>query len=164
MLAMTRFPLLKHIRISDYQLYPGIDGGGIDRGLPGGATIIAGVNGLGKTTLLNMIFRVLSGPCDWRVMDGEDDIGNIKHELVRWRHPSYFRDRVRNGAAGALVTAVVGFGATTVVVSRSLQDFSVQGLSVDGSALLPSEERYRDAVLAASGVDSITGITTSAKS
>jgi hypothetical protein len=87
-------------------------------------------------------------------MEGEDDIGNIKHELVRWRHPSYFRGRVRNGAAGALVTAVVGFGETTITVSRSLQDLSVQSLSIDGSALLPSEERYREAVLSASGVDS----------
>ena len=151
---MIRFPLLKHIRVSDYQLYPGPAGsGGIDRALPSGVTVIAGVNGLGKTTLLNMIFRVLSGPCDWRVV-GEDDIGNIKHELVRWRHPSYFRDRVRNGAAGAVVTAEVGFGVTTINVSRSLEDFSVQSLLIDGSALEPSEERYQSSVRAASGVDS----------
>ena len=34
MLIMIRFPVLKHIRVSDYQLYPGTAVGGIDRELP----------------------------------------------------------------------------------------------------------------------------------
>jgi len=48
---MATLPLLTAFSIKDFNLFPGVDGaGGIARPVEGGVTLVAGINGLGKTT------------------------------------------------------------------------------------------------------------------
>jgi hypothetical protein len=62
---MVAFPVLSRLQVKDYDLFPGDPpGSGLDRAIPDGVTLIAGINGLGKTTLLNIILRLLTGPND----------------------------------------------------------------------------------------------------
>src|SRR4051794_21947597 len=60
------FPVLLNFRVTGYQLFPGRAEGGIAYDVPPGVSVIAGINGLGKTTLLNMLFRAIVGPRDWK--------------------------------------------------------------------------------------------------
>lgn len=62
---MIVLPLFKRLVVDDYELFPGAsETEGIDFKIRSGATLIAGINGLGKTTLLNIFFRLLTGPSD----------------------------------------------------------------------------------------------------
>ena len=64
-LSMVRLPVLTELRVTDYELFPGDPpGSGIAWSFQQGVTVIAGINGLGKTTLLLMILRSLTGPYD----------------------------------------------------------------------------------------------------
>ena len=115
-----RFPVLRRLSVEKYQMFPGIRGKGINHSFVNGVTIIAGINGLGKTTLLNAIFRVMAGPRDWRI-EGDADFGAMPHTLRPWRTPSYFRARVGNEADNATISAVITFGAEQLSVTRSLR-------------------------------------------
>ena len=55
---MVRLPVLTELSVTDYELFPGNPpGSGIAWPFRQGVTVIAGINGLGKTTLLLMILR-----------------------------------------------------------------------------------------------------------
>jgi len=55
-------PVFRSLKVAGYELFPGVGNAGIDRPILPGVTVIAGVNGLGKTTLLNVMLRLLVGP------------------------------------------------------------------------------------------------------
>ncbi|WP_157629725.1 hypothetical protein [Rhizobium gallicum] len=60
---MINFPVFEHLAVSDYRLFPGTsDQPGINFEIKDGISILAGINGLGKTTLINMLLRLLVGP------------------------------------------------------------------------------------------------------
>ena len=72
---MIRLPILQHLRVEDYGLFPGDpEGSGIAWDFPDGLTLIAGINGLGKTTLLMMILRSFTGPFD---LTGDGELGRL---------------------------------------------------------------------------------------
>ncbi|MRI57604.1 hypothetical protein D8770_27355, partial [Methylobacterium sp. DB1607] len=150
--AGIRFPVLRAFEISGYLLFPGTDGQGIARRLEKGISIIAGINGIGKTTLLNALLRLLIGP--WDVLrEDPDDIGSTRHELVRWRSPNYFAGRVPDRAASATIGGWISFGTERVYVLRSLKDLSIEELAHNGVPLEPSDETYQELVKNLTGVD-----------
>ena len=62
---MVHLPILTELKVNDYGLFPGSPrGSGITWRFQKGLSLIAGINGLGKTTLLTMILRSLTGPYD----------------------------------------------------------------------------------------------------
>jgi DNA repair exonuclease SbcCD ATPase subunit len=63
-LSKIRFPVIRSIEINGYALFPGTDGTGLSHRFENGVSVIAGINGLGKTTLLNALLRSLIGPYD----------------------------------------------------------------------------------------------------
>lgn len=147
------FPVLRSLDVTGYLLLPGEDGIGLSHKFEDGVSIIAGINGIGKTTLLNAILRLLIGP--WDVLrEDPDDIGSTRHELVRWRTPSYFSSRVPDRAASATVGGWMTFGAERVYLLRSLGDLSIKELAHNGKPLEPKEEQYQALVTRLSGVAS----------
>lgn len=54
-----------------------------------GVSVVAGVNGLGKTTFLNVLLRLLCGRIDWRA-DGRY-LGNLDHRLCGLKDAVFFR-------------------------------------------------------------------------
>ncbi|MBE1237407.1 AAA family ATPase [Phaeovibrio sulfidiphilus] len=124
------FPVLRHLTVDGYELYQPQNSKGIDHVFTKGVHVIAGINGLGKTTLLNIIYRVLLGPKD---MNKEDrGLASTQHKLVDWRNKAYFRARVSDGARNAYVTAEIAFGSRILTVRRSLATLEVQFLALDG--------------------------------
>jgi adenylate kinase len=151
--STIRFPVIRSLEISGYALFPGISGSGIAAPFENGVSIIAGINGLGKTTVLNALLRTLIGPWDVRREDAED-VGSTRHDLIRWRTPGYFRGRVPDDAASATVSSRITFGSDAVYIVRSLADLSIEQLFHNDEQLDNDEAAYQTLVKQLSGVDS----------
>lgn len=133
---MVNLPVLTRLQITDYGLFPGYPrGSGIDRPFDAGVTIIAGINGLGKTTLLTAILRALTGPFDLTGDGVPTEMGvSIPDAAVRLKRKavSFFKQRVADEALNAVVRLTATFGAKTFVVARSLADLSLIKCEIDG--------------------------------
>lgn len=152
-LVTIRFPVLRSVAITGYALFPGNpeEATGIDHKFENGVSIIAGINGLGKTTLLNALLRLLVGP--WDVLrENPDDVGSTQHTLILWRNPSYFSARVPDSAASATISGQISFGEETIYVVRNLRDLSIQQLRFGADEVTASEAEYQRLVTQLSGV------------
>ena len=151
-LSKIRFPAIRSVEINGYALFPGSDGTGLSHKFENGVSVIAGINGLGKTTLLNALLRVLIGPSDV-LRENPSDVGSTSHQLIPWRSPGYFANRVPDAAASASIAVRVSFGTEWVYLVRSLRDLRIEQLRHGDDALSPSEETYQELVARLSGVD-----------
>jgi energy-coupling factor transporter ATP-binding protein EcfA2 len=152
---MISFPLLTNISVSHYDLYPGLDGDGMSAAFLPGISLIVGANGLGKSTLITLLYRLMSGPTEIRGQ-GRDELGSGQLELRQLRPDELrtFAARVPDGAVDATATVSFSLGSHKFSVTRDLRTLSLASLDIDGDAPEASEEAYRQAVLEASGVGS----------
>jgi hypothetical protein len=146
------FPVLLEFGVSSYPLYPGKEGAGLAFPVAPGVSIIAGINGLGKTTLLQILFRVLSGPVDWKKRKAGEVAGSSNIDLGAWRDPGYFKNRVPNAGKGASATALIGFGEARVQVTRSLESLAISELTLNGVKQEATRDRYQEIVCELSGL------------
>lgn len=114
-------PRLKRLRVEGYELYPDHpDLGVFEHVFVPGVNVVIGINGLGKTTLLNLMFRLMVGPYDPskadRIRPGR------KQASIKYANVDFFRERVVDRAETAKGTAVFAFGDVEVEVTRSLKD------------------------------------------
>ena len=150
---MIHFPVLRSIKIQNYQLYQNESNDGLEHIFNGGVHLIVGINGLGKTTLLNAIYRLLVGPCD-APKGGENTLGSSKNELTNWRRKKFFSSRVRDGALDATIEGVISFGERQIKIKRKLSNLEVISLSVDGIDVDASQDIYAEKVEELSGLPS----------
>ncbi|EKE79259.1 AAA family ATPase [Idiomarina xiamenensis] len=150
---MIKFPVLRQIKIEDYQLYKNEKNESLDHNFDGGVHLVVGINGLGKTTLLNAIYRLMVGPKD-PPKDGERTLGSSKNELTKWRRRKFFSNRVKDGALNATVEGVIEFGNSKIQIKRKLSNLDVLSLSVDGVSIDSSQEAYEEKVEELSGLPS----------
>src|SRR6056297_1417486 len=62
---MIVVPHFDKLRIENYGLFPGRNGDNtVEIDFHSDLTVIAGINGLGKTTLVTLLLRLISGPFD----------------------------------------------------------------------------------------------------
>lgn len=151
-LSKIRFPAIRSVDVNGYALFPGTDGTGLSHKFENGVSVIAGINGLGKTTLLNALLRVLIGPSDV-LRENPSDVGSTSHQLITWRSPGYFANRVPDAAASASIAVRVSFGSEWVYLVRNLRDLGIEQLRHGDDALSPSEETYQQLVARLSGLD-----------
>jgi predicted nucleic acid-binding Zn-ribbon protein len=153
---MINFPVLKRVKVSDFALYAGTEAKpGLDHLFVPGVNVIVGINGLGKTTLLTMLLRALSGAVD---VPGDDDLGDKRRRIVP-ADRFWFRKRAPDDAVNARVTVWFTLGTSHFEVTRSLANLDVIGLSVDQQPFPTArgnemEATYREQVMAASGLSS----------
>ena len=146
---MARLPILTELRVSDYGLFPGDPpGSGITWSFQKGLSLIAGINGLGKTTLLTMILRSLTGPYDLTGEGVSQSLGVIlppKPARLSRQQIKFFRQRVADDAELAKVALSANIGETAVTIARRLSDLSLEGLTINGQpAELPRAARDRE--------------------
>lgn len=145
-------PVFRTLKVAGYELFPGAGNAGIDRPILPGVTVIAGINGLGKTTLLNVMLRLLVGPFNPQKIN-PFEVGAKSHELVGWKHARrFFRSRVSDGAVYATARAEISIGKHHLTVERALKDLSIKYLEYDGAELDPTEAEYGRVVVEASNV------------
>ncbi len=153
---MNAIPIFERVRVCNYAIYAGTaQTPGLDHTFCPGVNVIVGINGLGKTTLLNMLLRSLTGATD---VPGEDDLGGKKRRLVA-SDRYWFRQRVPDDAVNAQVTVWFHLGEHYFEVSRSLGNLDITSLLVDQQSvgdLRPSEleATYRDHIVRAAGLAS----------
>ena len=140
---MINFPVLERLDISGYGLYPGPEGGngGLHVHFNPGLTLVLGSNGLGKTTLVNIIYRMLTGPYDIPGLAGRTDLGTTRltPAALSNSNRSVFAQRVVDGARGATARLSFRLGADAVVVERRLHDLSLVHFAVNGE-VRPTDE------------------------
>jgi len=161
------FPVIRRVIVKNYAIFPGSNPdfvldfhkseekprqeNGLSHDFINGVTVIAGINGLGKTTLLNIILRLLIGPLD-RSKEDPNDIGSGVHELRTWRTPRFFSSRVPDGAVDAEASAEIWFGRDRIEVTRALANLQIRSLRVNDQNITPDESQYKSAIERLSGL------------
>ena len=146
---MIHLPIVKHLSISNFRLFPGSPPGiGLDWTFPSGLSLIAGINGLGKTTLITMILRTLTGPYDI-TSDGMPPSLNVvlpeKPASLKRRGIRFFASRVADGAENAEARLTTTICGTEITITRCLSDLSLKTLTRDGVHItLPNTTRRRE--------------------
>jgi AAA domain-containing protein len=148
--SMIRLPILQHFEISNYGLFPGDPrGSGISRDVGSGLTLIAGINGLGKTTLLTAILRALTGPYDLTSDGPPSALGVSIPEVpvpLNTRVLRFFSQRVADEAEEAVVGVVCTFDRHVLSVRRRLQNLDLLDCRVDDIPIdLSGSRRVREA-------------------
>jgi|GEM_PF-6105135 len=154
---MINLPVLDRLDVTGYGLFPGVEGGehGLHVQFRPGLTLVLGANGLGKSTLVEMIYRLLTGPFDIPGLAGRADLGSMR--LTTTELPKsgrgIFARRVVDGARGAKARLTFRLGAHSVVIERRLNDLSLTFFSVDGDLFRTSEqESFQTEILRLVGV------------
>lgn len=155
-LTTIKFPVLRSLKIEHYQMFPGKDQKGLTYSFLPGITVIAGINGLGKTTLLNMILRALTGPEEPRKFDPSRPIPKSREMSIR--DDEYFARRVSDRAVEATVEAEFAFGKDIARVKRRLRDLRIEELWLNGRAahdpnkdLLSQQQSLQSSLVTLSG-------------
>ena len=140
-------PTSQYLDVDNYGLYPGdrnSDSGLHIRFQPG-LTLLLGANGLGKTTLVNMLYRLLTGPYDIPALRTGAELGtaSLKVTPLRGRRRRTFSHRVADGGASATARLEFNVGSTRVLVERYLRDLKLRSFRIDDSELAHNEGRFQ---------------------
>lgn len=142
-------PVVRTLEIEGYGMYPGQDGSGMELTFEPGLTLVVGANGLGKSTLVSLLFRMLTGPFDIPRLEEGRELGSTRLEPVRitdWASGTFAR-RVSNGAQGARATVAFAVAGHEFRVERRLDNLALVSLDVDGEPQDPLEtESYELAI------------------
>ncbi len=142
---MVNFPIFTELHVEGYGLFPGPNASGLHISFKAGLTLILGSNGLGKTTLITLLYRMLTGPSDIPALSGRGDLGNA--DLAPTRLPAssrqMFANRVADNAQLATATLKFRIGATQIIVERRLKDLALVSLSIDGNQWGLNEDDYQ---------------------
>ena len=146
---MVALPVLTELRVVEYEMFPGDPpGSGIKWSFRPGATVIAGINGLGKTTLVSMILRAFTGPYDLTSDGRAGSLSVVLPEKPRRLNPKMcrlFGQRVSDAAEKAKVILTATIGETTITVSRRLNNLSLDELVInDQLMVLPRNAAARE--------------------
>ena len=148
-------PLYQDIKIDQYQMFPGFEESpGLSHTLTPGLHLVAGVNGLGKSTLLLMLYHGVVGAASIR----NDDYGVPRPEVVSNRFIERFRRRVADGAESASLHLTFSIGTDTFEVLRSLHDLSITKWKLNGLLHESDDDIYEAAVTTAMNVGSFADV------
>ena len=148
---MISLPLLISLDVTDYGLYPGDDSAtpGLHIRFASGLTLVLGANGLGKTTLITMLYRLLTGPSDISALLRGTDLGtaNLHPTELSGNLRRTFAQRVADGAVHATARLLFHIGDEEVSIERNLRDLSLRSFSVGSSPASQDEQQYQKEIV-----------------
>jgi hypothetical protein len=151
----VQFPILRRLAVHGYELYPGTpEKPDLDASFLPGVTLIVGANGLGKSTLILVLYRLLTGPSEVAGDSGASVLGSGQLTLRPFRdqEPRVFARRVADQAVDAVAEVEFSLGSRQVQVSRRLSTLQLSNLTVDGEQLELSEAAFQSLIAEAAGV------------
>jgi energy-coupling factor transporter ATP-binding protein EcfA2 len=153
---VLNFPILKRLDVDGFDLFPGSEERpGLHAEFQPGLTLVIGANGLGKSTLVLLLYRMLAGTAEIGGDRGSSVLGSGQLSIrpLRQLEEITFSQRVRDAAANAQAVMEFSLGERTLSVERRLDSMALIAFSVDGVASVsPTEDGYRDAVVEAAGI------------
>ncbi|HXA40288.1 MAG TPA: AAA family ATPase [Phenylobacterium sp.] len=154
---MKTFPVFCRLDVDGYGLFPGVSDAtpGLHVDFPPGLTLVVGANGLGKTTLITLIFRLLAGPYDIPALGVGDELGFRRLAAAAIPSPQRSILAARVGDRAATATARLEFmlGSIVVVVERRLSDLGLIS-ALFGASEITDESILQAEIAAASGLGS----------
>lgn len=152
---MINFPIFNQLDVADYGLFPGTASSpGLHIIFQSGLTLILGANGLGKTTLVNMLYRLLTGPSDIPGLSGTSELGNISLEPKRipTSERKTFAQRVSDNAKNSTACLRFKLGENSISVERQLRDLKLINFQIDDAGQDTSEDSYQQRIADLVGV------------
>jgi len=134
---MINFPVFERLEVEGFGLYPGKARKlGLSVEFKPGLTLVLGANGLGKTTLITIIFRLLTGPFDIPALMSRADLGNasLKVTGLAAGGKAIFAQRVTDGARAATARLKLRIGPDELVIERRLRDLALVSFAINGTA------------------------------
>lgn len=155
---MVSFPILKSVYITEFGMYPGTEKTpGLHIDFHPGLTLILGANGLGKTTLVTMLFRAMTGPYELPSTALTGTLGNSKLQanLLPYAARRIFANRVKDGAKDSKILLVFQLNKSVISVERSCVDLRITKLVIDETEFEDAdEEMYQQKICQLSSVSS----------
>jgi len=151
---MIHFPVLESMQIKNYALFPGQEDHTLTISFKPGVTLVLGANGLGKTTLITILYRMLTGPYELPKTSMGIELGGASldpRELSNLERAT-FADRVYDGAKDATATMSLYLGDNCVVIQRHLKDLSLTKLSIGVAPKSADEEIFQETICQLAGV------------
>ncbi len=134
--AMISFPIFESLHVSSYGLFPGVSKKqpGLHIRFQPGLTLVLGSNGLGKTTLVTIINRLLTGPYDITALSSRTDLGTAKLVPTKLRPKllGTLAQRVADGAQDSKARLTLSLGSRLVEIERRLSNFALTQFVIDG--------------------------------
>ncbi|MFG2009877.1 hypothetical protein ACGFNF_12485 [Micromonospora sp. NPDC048868] len=155
---MISFPIFRQLTVNGYSLYPGSkDNPGLNASFEPGLTLIVGANGLGKTTLVHLLYRMLTGPFDIGGLPA-GELGNMQFDVtgLKANRLRIFAARVHDEATNATARLAYEIGGVAFEVVRDLRRLRLISLRVSGESVFPDEDNYQAAILDAAGISSFS--------
>lgn len=154
--AEVPFPIFDRLTVTDYGLYPGASNRpGLHIEFKEGLTLIVGTNGLGKTTLITLLYRMLAGGFELgRNTLQAQELGGADLEVYRLKPKprAMFADRVNDRARNARATLVVKIGGSELSIQRRLDNLGLVAFERDGEPLQNDEEFFQQEILRLAGL------------
>ncbi|HCI3234910.1 TPA: AAA family ATPase [Pseudomonas aeruginosa] len=140
MRSSISLPVIERLVVRNFSLYPGVHGNGLDITFENGISVIAGINGIGKTTLLTLLLRLLLGPSNPE--KATKNVGRVsQRRLVEPKKFDFFSSRVPEKLGDdAYATLYFSVGQRKVEVSRYMRDMCLKGVKVSGRKHTPAGE------------------------
>jgi hypothetical protein len=165
---MLHFPIFERLVVREYRLFPGTTKSAeLSFDFKAGISLIAGINGLGKTTLINILYRLLVGPWELPKDTAGDRFGAVAAEdVANWRlRARYFSQRVADGAESATATLTFKINSTSFAIERSLANCRIKSVTTGGQPLVvdPQELALKKALTDAAEVGSYVDFLTAMK-
>lgn len=152
----VRFPIFRRLDVTEYGLYPGTrENPGLHLEFKDGLTLIVGTNGLGKTTLVTLLYRMLTGGYELsRSTLDANELGGAALDYYRMqpRQRRLFADRVNDRAKDAKAVLEVDIGATRLTITRRLDNLGLVSLDIDGQESPLKEDALQGEILRLSGL------------
>jgi energy-coupling factor transporter ATP-binding protein EcfA2 len=154
---VINFPVLRSLDVDSFGLFPGLpEKPGLHVTFEDGLTLILGANGLGKSTLIQILYRLLTGPFEIPGLDGLENLGNLntRPTLLVGSKKATFANRDSQGARSAIATVSFSLGERQLSIKRRLSDLALVAFAVDEASQSDSEEQYQAKILELMGLGS----------
>lgn len=156
---MILFPILNEIAISDYGLYPGQNDEGLSISFKS-MTLVLGANGLGKTTLITILYRLLSGAWDISAFSTKQEIlgtASLDPTTISAKLRNMFADRVADNAKDSVARLNFSLGDRQLVIKRNLHRLKLISFEAIGEDwCITKEDEYQSKIAELAGVESFS--------